>query len=89
MAHPEGLEPPTSWFEAKRSIQLSYGCIRWELHYLTTNSPNFRPPLESATESPQKAEGPRERAFEGRKFPAMRGRPKNPFLDRSLVERLK
>ena len=27
MAHPEGVEPPTAWFEAKCSIQLSYGCL--------------------------------------------------------------
>ena len=25
LARPEGLEPPTPWFEAKCSIQLSYG----------------------------------------------------------------
>ena len=25
MAGPEGLEPPTTWFEARCSIQLSYG----------------------------------------------------------------
>ena len=28
MVHPERLELPTSWFEAMRSIQLSYGCMR-------------------------------------------------------------
>ena len=25
MARPEGIEPPTTWFDAKYSIQLSYG----------------------------------------------------------------
>ena len=28
MARPEGFEPPTTWFEAKYSIQLSYGRMR-------------------------------------------------------------
>ena len=27
MVHPAGFEPATSWFEAKHSIQMSYGCI--------------------------------------------------------------
>jgi hypothetical protein len=29
MARPEGLEPPTTWFEARYSIQLSYGRVVW------------------------------------------------------------
>ena len=29
VAHPEGLEPPTLWFEARYSIQLSYGRMDW------------------------------------------------------------
>ncbi len=28
LAHPEGLEPPTLWFEATCSIQLNYGCVK-------------------------------------------------------------
>ena len=28
MARPDGLEPPTTWFEARYSIQLSYGRVR-------------------------------------------------------------
>ena len=27
VARPDGLEPPTTWFEARDSIQLSYGRI--------------------------------------------------------------
>ena len=25
LVRPEGIEPPTSWFEARRSVRLSYG----------------------------------------------------------------
>ena len=28
MVHPEGFEPPTPWFVAKYSIQMSYGHIK-------------------------------------------------------------
>ena len=30
MVRPEGLEPPAYWFEASRSIQLSYGRLSEE-----------------------------------------------------------
>ncbi len=29
LARPEGLEPPAYWFEASRSIRLSYGRVRF------------------------------------------------------------
>ena len=32
LAHPEGFEPPTKWFEATYSIQLSYGCVTPSWH---------------------------------------------------------
>ncbi len=33
MARPEGVEPPTTWFVARYSIQLSYGrtALRWQI----------------------------------------------------------
>ena len=34
MVHPEGFEPPTKWFEATYSIQLSYGCAKALKMYL-------------------------------------------------------
>ena len=30
LVRPEGIEPPTSWFEARRSVRLSYGRT-WEM----------------------------------------------------------
>ena len=33
VVRPEGLEPPAYWFEASRSIQLSYGRGSWQLAY--------------------------------------------------------
>ena len=32
LVRPEGLEPPAYWFEANRSIQLSYGRLASSYH---------------------------------------------------------
>jgi hypothetical protein len=36
LARPEGLEPPAYWFEANRSIQLSYGRVESILYKFST-----------------------------------------------------
>jgi hypothetical protein len=36
VARPEGLEPPAYWFEANRSIQLSYGRVESIPYKFTT-----------------------------------------------------
>jgi hypothetical protein len=35
---PEGIEPPTSWFEARRSVRLSYGRTRKTLRLFPLNN---------------------------------------------------
>ena len=43
VARPEGLEPPAYWFEANRSIQLSYGRAHV---YRSIQSPRISLPVE-------------------------------------------
>src|SRR5262245_23191601 len=48
MATPEGLEPPTYWFEANRSIQLSYGVSIWILLRRSVSNPTSKLPTSPA-----------------------------------------
>jgi hypothetical protein len=47
MVRPEGVEPPTYWFVASCSIQLSYGrTLRWMQPSKNTGVSGLRQPLE-------------------------------------------
>ena len=56
MARPEGLEPPAYWFEASRSIRLSYGrvtCndITWLLSYVSMANANLETEIKLRIDS--------------------------------------
>ena len=42
MARVEGFEPPTAWFVARYSIQLSYTRVKLLLMYITTQGDTFK-----------------------------------------------
>ena len=44
LARPEGFEPPTAWFVARYSIQLSYGRVFCDLRSMVGESCRVNPP---------------------------------------------
>jgi hypothetical protein len=57
MARPEGLEPPAYWFEANRSIQLSYGRAWMARDFIVSEGRIQKPEFRSQNSEVRMREG--------------------------------
>ena len=57
LARPEGFEPPTAWFVARYSIQLSYGRVFCDLRIMVGGSSRVNPPELLFSPAVQKTSG--------------------------------